>query len=78
MLKSLMKFSTIALAVLGLQLAANAQSLATRQTPAAAAAAAARRADEAMKERINAWTSVSPVGSSKALRFVLRQRLLAL
>jgi TRAP-type uncharacterized transport system substrate-binding protein len=53
MLMSLMKFSTIALAVLGLQLAANAQSLPTRQTPAAAAA---RRADEAMKERINAWT----------------------
>ena len=56
MLASLMKFSSIALAVLGLQLAANAQSLPTRQTPAAAAASAARKADEAMKERINAWT----------------------
>jgi TRAP-type uncharacterized transport system substrate-binding protein len=52
---SLMKFSAIALAVLGLQLSAHAQSPPTRQTPAAAAAAA-KRADEAMKERVNAWT----------------------
>src|SRR5437879_155844 len=55
---SLMKFSTVALAtmtlaVLGLQLPANAQSLPTRQTPAAAVA---KRADMAAKERINAWT----------------------
>lgn len=56
MLTSLMKFSSIALAVLGLQLAANAQSPPTRQSPAVAAAAATRKADEAMKERINAWT----------------------
>ena len=50
---SLMKVSTlasatIALAVLGLQLPANAQSLPRRETPTAAAIAA--------KERINAWT----------------------
>lgn len=51
----LMKFCAIALALLGLQSAANAQPLPTRQTPAAAAAAT-RKADEAMKERINAWT----------------------
>ena len=54
---SLMKFSTVALAtmtlaVLGLQLPANAQSLPTRETPTAAV----RRADIAAKERINAWT----------------------
>jgi hypothetical protein len=52
----LMKFSTVALAtmtlaVLGLQLPANAQSLPTRE-----AAAAARKGDIAAKERINAWT----------------------
>jgi TRAP-type uncharacterized transport system substrate-binding protein len=58
MLVSPMKFSAIALAVLGLQLTANAQSLPKRQPPtaAAAAAAASRRADEAMKDRVNAWT----------------------
>jgi TRAP-type uncharacterized transport system substrate-binding protein len=39
--------------MLGLQLAANAQSLPTRET---AAAAAARKADAAAKDRINAWT----------------------
>src|SRR5229473_827191 len=53
---SLMKFSTVALAtmtlaVLGLQLPANAQSLPTRETPTAA-----RRGDMTAKERINAWT----------------------
>src|SRR3984893_1793170 len=53
MLVSLIKFSpTIALAVLGLQLAANAQSLPRRET----AMAVAGRADKAAKERINAWT----------------------
>ena len=56
---SLMKFSTmasatLALAVLGLQLSANAQSLPRRETPTAAALA--RKADIAAKERINAWT----------------------
>jgi TRAP-type uncharacterized transport system substrate-binding protein len=52
---SLIKFSsTIALAVLGLQLAANAQSLPKRETTTAAAAA--KKADIAAKERINAWT----------------------
>jgi SIS domain len=56
---SLMKFSTMAsatmaLAVLGLQLPADAQSRPTRETPAAAAVA--RKADIAAKERINAWT----------------------
>src|SRR5580692_10866156 len=52
---SLIKFSpTIALAVLGLQLAANAQSLPRRET--AMAAAAAKKADTVAKERINAWT----------------------
>jgi TRAP-type uncharacterized transport system substrate-binding protein len=52
---SLIRFSsTMALAVLGLQLAtANAQSLPRRETPAATAAT---RADAAAKERINAWT----------------------
>jgi hypothetical protein len=45
--------SAIALAMLGLQLAANAQSRPPRETPAAAAA---RKADAAAKERINAWT----------------------
>src|SRR5260370_3008983 len=55
MLMSLIKFSSaMALAVLGLQLAANAQPLPTRE-PAAAAAAVAS-ADIAAKERINAWT----------------------
>src|SRR3984893_1812825 len=50
---SLIKFSpTIALAVLGLQLAANAQSLPRRET----AMAAAKKTDLAAKERINAWT----------------------
>jgi TRAP-type uncharacterized transport system substrate-binding protein len=50
---SLIKFSpTIALAVLGLQLAANAQSLPRRET----AMAAAKKADIVAKERINAWT----------------------
>jgi TRAP-type uncharacterized transport system substrate-binding protein len=43
----------MALALLGLQLPADAQSHPTRETPAAAAA---RRADLAAKERINAWT----------------------
>ena len=42
------------LAVLGLQLPANAQSLPTRKTPAATAVAGT--ADLAAKERINAWT----------------------
>jgi TRAP-type uncharacterized transport system substrate-binding protein len=42
---------SMAVAVLGLQLAANAQPLPTRETPAAM-----RRADVAAKERINAWT----------------------
>jgi TRAP-type uncharacterized transport system substrate-binding protein len=52
---SLIKFSpTIALAVLGLQLAANAQSLPRRET--AMAAAAAKKAAIVAKERINAWT----------------------
>src|SRR6266513_6191146 len=54
MLMSFMKFSTMAFAVLGLQLPANAQSLPTRQTPTAEAVA--RRADVAAKEHINAWT----------------------
>jgi TRAP-type uncharacterized transport system substrate-binding protein len=50
---SLIKFSsTMALAVLGLQLAANAQSLPRRET----ATAAPKKADIAAKERINAWT----------------------
>jgi TRAP-type uncharacterized transport system substrate-binding protein len=50
---SLIKFSsTMALAVLGLQLAANAQSLPRRET----ATAAPKKADIAVKERINAWT----------------------
>src|SRR6202048_5045704 len=50
---SLTKLSpTIALAVLGLQLAANAQSLPRRET----AMAAAKKADIVAKERINAWT----------------------
>src|SRR3954469_16836055 len=49
---SLIKLAfTVALAVLGLQLTANAQSQPTRET-----AAAAKRADAAAKERINAWT----------------------
>jgi hypothetical protein len=52
----LTKFSTVALAtmtlaVLGLQLPANAQSRPTRETPAAAI-----KVDVAAKERINAWT----------------------
>jgi TRAP-type uncharacterized transport system substrate-binding protein len=52
---SFIKFSsTMALAVLGLQLAANAQSLPRRET--AAAPAAAKKAGIAAKERINAWT----------------------
>jgi hypothetical protein len=56
---SLMRFSTVALAtmalaVLGLQLPANAQSLPTRETPTAAAVA--RRTDITAKERITAWT----------------------
>ena len=52
---SLIKFSSaMALAVLGLQLAANAQPLPTREP--AAAAAVAKKADIAAKERINAWT----------------------
>src|ERR1700687_3248543 len=55
---SFMKFSTgalatMTLAVLGLQLPADAQSLPKRETPAAAAA---KRFDMAAKERINAWT----------------------
>ena len=54
MLRSLMKFSTVALAVLCHQLPANAQSPPTRETPTAEAVA--RRADIAAKERINAWT----------------------
>src|SRR5712691_6485586 len=54
MLMSLMKVSTVALAVLGLQLSANAQSFPMRETPAAAAVA--RKANIAAKERINAWT----------------------
>src|SRR5882724_9537619 len=45
--------SMIALAVLGLQLSANAQSHPRRETPAAAAT---RTADTVAKERINAWT----------------------
>src|SRR6266404_2961110 len=54
---SLMKLSTMAsatmaLAVLGLQLPANAQFLPRRETPTAAA----RKTDIAAKERINAWT----------------------
>ena len=58
MTMSLMKFSTMAsatmaLAMLGLQLPADAQSLPKRETPAAALA---RKADIAAKERINAWT----------------------
>jgi NMT1-like family len=58
MIMSLMKFSTMAsatmtLAMLGLQLPADAQSLPKRETPAAALA---RKADIAAKERINAWT----------------------
>jgi TRAP-type uncharacterized transport system substrate-binding protein len=57
---SLTKFSTVALAtltlaVLGLQLSANAQSLPRRETPTAAAASA-RKTDITAKERINAWT----------------------
>jgi TRAP-type uncharacterized transport system substrate-binding protein len=55
-LMSLMKFSTIAFAVLGLQLPANAQSPPTRTTATTTAAAAAKKADTAAKERINAWT----------------------
>jgi TRAP-type uncharacterized transport system substrate-binding protein len=52
---SLIKFSSaMALAVLGLELAANAQSLPRRET--ATAAAVAKKADIAAKERINAWT----------------------
>jgi TRAP-type uncharacterized transport system substrate-binding protein len=51
---SFLKFSAIAFAVLGLQLPANAQSLATRETPTGGAVA--RRADITAKERINAWT----------------------
>jgi TRAP-type uncharacterized transport system substrate-binding protein len=48
---SLIKLSfTVALAVLGLQLAANAQSHPTRET------AAAKRGDADAKARINAWT----------------------
>jgi len=54
MLTSFMKFSAVAIAVLGLQLPANAQSLPTRETQTAGAVA--RRADMAAKERINAWT----------------------
>jgi TRAP-type uncharacterized transport system substrate-binding protein len=50
---ALIKLSTIALAVLGLHLTANAQSLPTREKPATAAAL---RADTVTKERINAWT----------------------
>ncbi|SDP24945.1 TAXI family TRAP transporter solute-binding subunit [Afipia sp. GAS231] len=45
---------TIALALLGVQLSANAQSAPRHPTPAAAATA--RPADTAAKERINAWT----------------------
>jgi TRAP-type uncharacterized transport system substrate-binding protein len=51
---SFVKISAIAAAVICVQLAANAQSLPPRETPASAAAA--RRAEVAMKERINAWT----------------------
>ena len=50
---SRMKFSTIALTLLGLQLPANAQPLPTREMPTAAVA---RKAEAAVKERINAWT----------------------
>ena len=46
--------SMMALALLGLQFGANAQSLPPRET--AAAAAAARKADTLAKDRINAWT----------------------
>jgi TRAP-type uncharacterized transport system substrate-binding protein len=58
MIMSLMKFSTMAsatmaLAMLGLVLPADAQSLPKRETPAAALV---RKADIAAKERINAWT----------------------
>jgi TRAP-type uncharacterized transport system substrate-binding protein len=51
---SFVKLSAIAAAVICVQLSANAQSLPPRETPASAAAA--RRAEVAMKERINAWT----------------------
>ena len=51
---SFVKISAIAAAVICVQLSANAQSLPPRETPASAAAA--RRAEVAMKERINAWT----------------------
>jgi TRAP-type uncharacterized transport system substrate-binding protein len=52
MLMSLIRFSsTIAIAMLGFQLAANAQSPRTRETTAAA-----RKADIIAKERVNAWT----------------------
>src|SRR5258708_10738329 len=55
MLMSLIKFSAaMLLAVLGLQVAANAQPLPTGEP--AAAAAVAKKADIAAKERINAWT----------------------
>ncbi|SDJ00380.1 TRAP-type uncharacterized transport system, substrate-binding protein [Bradyrhizobium lablabi] len=55
---SFMKLSTVAmatmtLAVLGLQLSANARSRPARETPAAAAAS---QADIMARERINAWT----------------------
>ncbi|KZD21030.1 TAXI family TRAP transporter solute-binding subunit [Tardiphaga robiniae] len=51
---SLIKFSfAMALAAFGLQLAANAQSLPTRETQAMAAV---KRTETAAKERINAWT----------------------
>jgi TRAP-type uncharacterized transport system substrate-binding protein len=51
-LMSLIRFSsTIAIAMLGFQLAANAQSPRTRETTAAA-----RKADIIAKERVNAWT----------------------
>jgi TRAP-type uncharacterized transport system substrate-binding protein len=51
---SVMKLSyMIALAVLGLQLSAHAQSHPRRETPAAAAT---KTADTVAKERINAWT----------------------
>lgn len=51
---SLIKFSfAMALAAFGLQLAAHAQSLPTRETQATAAA---KRTETAAKERINAWT----------------------
>jgi TRAP-type uncharacterized transport system substrate-binding protein len=50
-LMSLIRFSsTIAIAMLGFQLAANAQSPRTRETTAA------RKADIIAKERVNAWT----------------------